>query len=110
MLGLGLWRAYKHPQEYRGKIAGPILASLSVILIGYFFVSIYVGARNLPASMNAPQVGQTVPDFTLPDSEGQPVTLSTLLLQPFGSNDWPATATATKKASGTVLSFYRRYW
>ena len=110
MLGLGLWRAYKRPEEYRGKIAGPILASLGVLLIGYFFVSIYVGARNMPASMNAPQVGQRVPDFTLPDSEGQPETLSALLGQPFTSNDWPATSGATKKASGAVLIFYRGYW
>jgi hypothetical protein len=110
MLGLGLWRAYKHPQEYRGRIAGLVLASLGVFLVGYLFVSIYVGARNMPASMNAPQIGQKVPDFTLPDSQGQPVTLSALLNQPFGSNDWPATVANAKKAVGTVLIFYRGYW
>lgn len=110
MLGLGLRRAYKRPLEYRGKIAGPILASLGVLLIGYFFVSIYVGARSMPASVNAPQLGQRVPDFTLPDSEGQPVTLSTLLNQPFGSNDWPASAAAVKKTNGAILIFYRGYW
>jgi hypothetical protein len=110
MLGLGLRRAYKRPQEYRGKIAGPILASLSVFLIGYFFVSIYVGARALPSSMNAPQIGQKVPDFTLPDSHGQPVTLSTLLEQPFSSNTWPATAAAVNRTNGAVLIFYRGYW
>jgi hypothetical protein len=110
MLSLGLWRAYKRPQEYRGTIAGPILASLGVLLIGYFFSSIYIGARKLPASMNAPQIGQKVPDFTLFDSEGQPVTLSALLNQPFTSNDWPAVAAASKRAAGAVLIFYRGYW
>jgi glycerol uptake facilitator-like aquaporin len=110
MLALGLWRAFKQPQAYRGKIAGPILATLSVFLIGYFFVGIYSGARNLPASMNAPQIGQRVPNFTLPDSEGQRVTLYSLLDQPFGSNDWPPKADAAKKAAGTILIFYRGYW
>jgi hypothetical protein len=111
MLGLGLWRAYKRPEAYRGKIAGPILASLGVLLIGYFFSAIYVGARKLPASANAPQIGQRVPDFTLPDSKGQPVTLSALLSQPFSSNDWPAaSAAASKKTAGAVLIFYRGYW
>jgi hypothetical protein len=60
--------------------------------------------------MNAPQIGQRVPDFTLPDSEGQPVTLSALLNQPFASNEWPSTTAAAKKAVGTVLIFYRGYW
>ena len=109
MLSLGLWRAYYRRRNI-AKFVGPILASVSVFLIGYFFVSIYVGARNIPASTNAPQIGQSVPDFTLPDSEGQPVTLSALLNQPFGSNDWPATAAAAKKATGVVLIFYRGYW
>ena len=110
MLAIGLWRAYRRPQEYRGKVSGPIVAVLSLFLIGYFFQSIYVGARSVPASINAPQVGQKVPDFTLLDSEGQPVTLSALLSQPFGSNDWPATSAAAKNAAGTVLIFYRGYW
>jgi hypothetical protein len=110
MLGFGIWRAYKRPQQFRGKVAGPILASLSTLLVGFFLVVIYFGVRNLPASMNAPQLGQRVPDFTLTDSEGQPVTLSTLLGQPFASNDWPATSAVTKKTSGAVLIFYRGYW
>ena len=110
MVALGLWRAYKRPQEYRGKVSGPILTALSLLLIGYFFQSIYVGARSVPASTNAPQVGQKIQDFTLTDSEGQPVTLSALMSQPFGSNDWPATSAATKKTAGAVLIFYRGYW
>jgi hypothetical protein len=114
MLALGTWRAYKRPQEFRGRVAGPILSTLSFLSMILFLVIIYSGVRNLPASMNAPQLGQRVPDFTLPDSEGQLVTLSTLEDQPFTSNDWPPTATAAvaagKKASGTVLIFYRGYW
>jgi hypothetical protein len=109
MLGVGIQRAYSRPQQFRGKVAGPILAVLSFALLVLFVVSIYWGART-PASLNAPQLGQVVPDFTLPDSEGQSVTLSSLLRQPFSSNDWPATAAGTRKASGAVLIFYRGYW
>jgi hypothetical protein len=110
MLWVGIRRAYKWPQEFRGKVAGPALASLSLLLIGFFLVFVYSSARSLPASMNAPQMGQRVPDFTLPDSQGHPVTLSTLLGQPFASNDWPATSAGAIKTSGAVLIFYRGYW
>jgi hypothetical protein len=110
MLGVGLVRAYKRPQQFRGKIFGPILALLSVASFGLLFTGIYYAARNLPASINAPQLGQMIPDFTLPDSEGQLVTFSTLQGQPFVSNDWPPSAASGKKPSGTVLIFYRGYW
>jgi len=110
MLGVGIWRAYNRPQQFRGKVFGPILTLLSVAAIGLLFTTIYSVARNLPASINAPQLGQRVPDFTLPDSEGQLVTFSTLEGQPFTSNEWPPKAAAGKKASGTVLIFYRGYW
>ncbi len=110
MLALGTWRAYKRPQEFRGKVTGPILSTLSFLSLILFLVAVYSSARNLPASMHAPQLGQRVPDFSLPDSEGQLVTLSTLQDQPFASNAWPPTAAAGKKASGTVLIFYRGYW
>ena|SRR5579872_4285417 len=109
MLGAGLRRAYKRPQQFRGKVLGPILAVLSLASLGLFFASIYSAART-PASVNAPQLGQTVPDFILPDSEGQLVTLSSLLHQPFSSNDWPAVAASTRKLAGVVLIFYRGYW
>lgn len=109
MLGVGIWRAYKRPEQFRGKIFGPILALLGIASMGLLFTSIN-SARNLPASTNAPQMGQIVPDFTLQDSEGQLVTFSALRDQPFTSNDWPPTAAATKKAAGTVLIFYRGYW
>jgi hypothetical protein len=110
LLVAGVLRAFKRPQAYRGKVSGPILASLSVLLIGSFLVSIFYIARNLPASKNAPRAGEIAPDFTLPDSTGHPVTLSNLLNQPFGTNDWPVTAAARGKTNGAVLIFYRGYW
>jgi cytochrome oxidase Cu insertion factor (SCO1/SenC/PrrC family) len=53
----------------------------------------------LPASKGAPAVGTKAPDFTLPDANGSPVTLSRL----FG----PA---GSRKGSWVLLVFYRGYW
>jgi hypothetical protein len=109
MLYTGMSRAFKRPDQFRGKIFGPMLALLSVGTLVLFLSAIHSGART-PNSKNAPQVGQCVPDFTLPDSEGQPVTLSALLHQPFISNDWPPARGGSAKTAGAVLIFYRGYW
>jgi hypothetical protein len=110
MLAAGVWRAFRRPEAYRGKVSGSILVSLSVLLIGLFFVGIFYLPRQLPASRGAPQIGAMAPDFTLPDSTGGSVTLSSLLHSPFGTNDWPAAAAGPDKTAGAVLIFYRGYW
>jgi hypothetical protein len=110
MLAVGVWRGFKHTEAYRGNVSGSILAALSVLLIGLFLVSIFYLPRRLPASQGAPQVGAVAPDFTLPDSTGRSVTLSSLLNSPFATNDWPAAAAGTDKTAGAVLIFYRGYW
>lgn len=53
----------------------------------------------LPASPEAPAVGAKAPDFTLPDVNANPVTLSKLLA-PRGS----------AKGPWVLLVFYRGYW
>ena len=53
----------------------------------------------LPASKDAPKVGQKAPDFTLPDSIGKPVKLSALLADEGGV-----------KGGWLLLVFYRAYW
>ena len=110
LLVVGVSRAYRQPEAYRGKVSGPILATLSVLLVGFFFVQIFYVSRQLPASDKAPRIGEIAPDFTLLDSTGRTVTLSNLLNSPFATNDWPVSATASDKTAGAVLIFYRGYW
>ena len=52
-----------------------------------------------PAPKNAPKVGQKAPDFTLPDSNGNPVKLSSFSSIPTGG-----------KPPWVLLIFYRGYW
>jgi hypothetical protein len=97
---IGVRRAFRQSNVYRGKVWGLIAAGLSVLVLaasaGFFIL-----ARRLPQpSANTPQAGQRVPDFTLPGSDGHLVSLSQLLS---GSN-----AGAPPKA--VLLVFYRGYW
>jgi hypothetical protein len=100
LLLIGVRRAFGQSSVYRGKVWGSLAAGLSVLVlaasVGFFFLS-----RRLPQpSAGTPPVGQRAPDFTLPDSEGHPVSLSQVLA---GSN-----AGAPPKA--VLLVFYRGYW
>ena len=101
LIGLGLRRAYREPQAYRGRIAGPILMVLGIALVGFFAYGAIYLARQLPPSEGAPRLGQKAPDFTLPDKDGHPISLSELL----GSG-----AAGADRASGVLLIFYRGYW
>ncbi len=110
LLAVGIQRAFRHPQEYRGKVTGTILAFLSALLVGYFLVQIFYVSRQIPASPGAPRAGQIAPDFTLPDTTGATVTLSGLLNSPFSTNDWPPKGDPQDKTAAAVLIFYRGYW
>ena len=55
------------------------------------------GARPLPASAGAPDVGKKAPDFRLEEVGGKPVSLSEIL-------------SAGPKGSWVLLVFYRGYW
>jgi hypothetical protein len=96
----GLKRAVVEPKVYRGKTAGWLLAGLSGVLFAFSVFALYA-SRNIPDASAAPQVGQTAPDFTLPDSAGKPVALHDLLLSPMANG-------APSKA--VLLVFYRGYW
>jgi len=91
----GLRRAFREHQRYRGRIGGSIAAALALGLTGFFLYATFVGARKVPASRGAPQVGSRAPDFTLPDQDGNPVTLSRVLAE---------------KPGAVVLVFYRGFW
>lgn len=99
VLLVGVVRAFRQPQLYRGKILGTVLTVLTLLICvgsGFFFF----GARSIPRSAGAPQIGQRVPDFTLPDSTGQPVTLAQLF----------AAAPGAAPPKAVLLVFYRGYW
>ena len=56
-------------------------------------------SRVLPPSDGAPNVGEKIPDFTLPDSHGKSRTLSDLIQHAnVGEPGW------------VLLVFYRGYW
>ena len=97
---IGLWRAFGESTVYRGKISGSVAAVLSVFFLAGS-ISFFWGARHIPAeSAAAPQVGQRVPDFTLPDSRGHSVSLMQLF-----------SASAGKEPpKALLLVFYRGYW
>jgi len=98
----GLRRAFSQPEQYRGKIAGSILGTLSLVVLGAFCFIVFYQTRQLPASSGAPRVGQTAPEFVLPETDNHPVSLSGLL-----SSAIPQTHMPPK---GVLLVFYRGYW
>ena len=98
----GLRKAFGEPLAYRGKIAGPILAVLSVGLMVFFAFGTLYASKQLPASKQAPKLGEKAPDFSLPDTHGKVFTLADLLSAPMSSTNQPP--------RGVLLVFYRGYW
>jgi hypothetical protein len=99
----GLQRAFTQPQIYGGKVAGSILTTISLVLF-VFGIWGFRHSRDVPNSSAAPQVGQKVPEFTLADTNGQPVSLSQLLST--GTRNPQSSA----PAKAVLLIFYRGYW
>ena len=97
---VGLKRAFAMPQVYRGRISASILGAVSLLLVAGS-VWLFVHVRDLPASSEAPQVGQKAPDFTLTDTDGNQVSLAQLLASSAGSSAAPR---------AVLLVFYRGYW
>jgi hypothetical protein len=103
LLMVGLFRALGRSQLYRGKIFGPILATLSVLMFAFFSYVIFYELRQVPPSTGTPRVGEKAPAFTLPDENDKPVSLADLL-----SSRTPSTSTA--RANEVLLIFYRGFW
>lgn len=94
LLAVGIQRAFREPERYRGKVSGSLLGALSLLLVGLFLAFILYGGRQIPASENALRRGEAAPAFTLPDSAGALVSSSELL----------------KNHRALLLIFYRGYW
>lgn len=101
-LVMGIRRAFARERMHptRSKIVGSLLATLSIVVLGLFVFSIFIAARWMPASLGAPKVGQKAPDFVLPDSDGNSVSLAELLSKPINGS----------QPKGVLLIFYRGYW
>jgi len=102
LLFMGLRRGFAsdRPHPTRSKIVASIVSLLSVAVFAMFIFVIFVVGTSLPASKDAPQVGQRVPDFSLPDTTGKQVSLNELLTTPINGN----------APKGVLLVFYRGYW
>lgn len=93
-LGIGLNRAYRESERYRGKISGAVLGALSLLVfVGFCYLNFSL-AKNLPSASASLHVGQQAPGFTLSDANSKPVALSELL----------------KNNRAVLLVFYRGYW
>ncbi len=93
-LVVGLDRAFRKPNVYRGKISGSILAGLTVLMIALFCVFIFYATKQVPASPDALRAGQPAAQFTLSNADGKQVSLADLL----------------KNNRAALLIFYRGYW
>jgi len=105
LLVSGLKRRSRQPESYRGKIAGPVLTTLSVLIFGLFGFVVYEVLRVFPDAKNAPQIGQRAPEFSLVDANGTNFTLAQLLSTPITNSGGAARAT-----NGVLVLFYRGYW
>jgi hypothetical protein len=103
-LFIGLRRAFRRPEVYRGKTLTVVLTVIALLPAGISALG-FVGARKLPGASAAPQVGQKVPDFTLADTSGKLVSLDQLLA---ASPSGEVFSSAAPKA--VLLIFYRGYW
>ena len=98
-LVIGLARAFGQSALYSGKIWGSIVTVLALLLLAGS-VFLFRVTRSVPTSPGAPQLGQRLPDFTLPDSAGQPTSLSQLF----------AASADGAPPKAVLLVFYRGYW
>jgi hypothetical protein len=100
LLVVGVRRAFAPERRLGAKVAGLVAATLGVAVFGFFVFSTFIMARWMPAAQDAPQVGSRAPEFSLPDTDGRPVSLSELLSAPISG----------KAPKGVLLVFYRGHW
>jgi hypothetical protein len=98
-LAMGLRLIVSQPKVYRGKILSIVITVIALLPAGLSVLG-FVATRKLPSATEAPHVGQRVPDFTLPDTLGKPVSLDQLL----------AASPGSQAPKAVLLIFYRGYW
>jgi len=110
---VGIMRAFRQPQVYRGKVSSAVLGVLSLLICGLVAIAA-VTSRALPTAAGAPQVGQKVPDFTLADTSGNKVSLEQLLKLEGRDAVFRAGGITSAKfipaPKAVLLVFYRGYW
>jgi hypothetical protein len=97
---VGLWPAFAQPERYAGRWLGTFFAFVCLVFAGGSALG-FIHARDLPKSARAPRVGQKAPDFTLIDTNSEPVSLASLLSQSRPGSTAP---------KAILLIFYRGYW
>lgn len=96
---IGLARTFNQSAVYAGKIWGSVLTVIALLVVaGNAFL--FRQTRGVPNSAGAPQVGQHLPEFAVPDSSGVQTSLSQLFA--VSANGSPPKA--------VLLVFYRGYW
>jgi hypothetical protein len=107
-LVIGLKRVFRQPEVYRGKVLTVVLTVIALLPAGLSALG-FIGARKLPGVTEAPQVGQKVPDFTLADTSGTPVSLDQLLADTSSASP-RAPSSGAQAPKAVLLIFYRGYW
>lgn len=105
LLFSGLKGRSRESELHGGKIAGYVLTSLSVLILGLFGFLVYEVSKVFPEAKNSPQIGQRAPQFSLVDANGENFTLAQLLSTPITNSGSAARAT-----KGVLVVFYRGYW
>jgi len=99
-----LRRAFVLPVVYRGKVSGSIVTVLACLMFALTVFAFYI-SRHIPDAADAPRVGEKAPEFTLADTSGVQVSLSSLLNMPLANSPRP-----DGKPKAVLLVFYRGYW
>ena len=94
LIAVGVRRAFRDPEHYRGKISGSILATLSALLLAFFIVIVTYYSKQIPSAETAFGVSRKAPPFVLANTAGKEISSADLL----------------RGHRGLVLIFYRGYW
>ena len=89
---VGVWRAFAQPTLYRGKVLGSIGLLFSTGLGALFCAYIFLISYWLPEPTVASLTLNDIPEITLPDQDGQPVSL------------------ADYRGRNVLVVFYRGFW